>query len=178
MPSSKICSGCGEDKLLHKFYKWGTRCKKCESARANEWRRNNLDRVAQNARAWRKNNPDKFKAHCKKYNDKHKEARRIREKERYYERREAVLKQKKEYYKQNKDKIHALCAKYRARKLNATPNWVDDDKLREIYKNCPSGYHVDHIIPLQGKNVRGLHVPWNLQYLPAHENISKGNRYG
>jgi len=68
-------------------------------------------------------------------------------------------------------------AKRRASKLSRTPKWANLDKIKEIYLNCPEGYHVDHIIPLQGKLVSGLHVPENLQYLPAHENLSKSNKF-
>jgi hypothetical protein len=44
--------------------------------------------------------------------------------------------------------------------------WLSEDKLQ-----------VDHEIPLQGENISGLHVPWNLQVIPASKNQSKGNKY-
>ena len=68
-------------------------------------------------------------------------------------------------------------AKYRACKLQATPSWVDKLALLEVYENCSSGYHVDHIIPLQNEQVCGLHVPCNLQYLTGVENDFKGNAF-
>lgn len=68
-------------------------------------------------------------------------------------------------------------ASVRAKKLNRTPVWADLDKIKKIYKECPEGYHVDHIIPLQGILVSGLHVEYNLQYLTAEENIKKSNTF-
>lgn len=58
----------------------------------------------------------------------------------------------------------------------ACPAWVDRNELRRIYQNCPEGMQVDHIMPLRGKTSRGLHVPWNLQYLSVEENRKKSNR--
>ena len=58
-----------------------------------------------------------------------------------------------------------------------TPAWSDIAKIRMIYKNCPEGDHVDHIIPLRGALVSGLHVPENLQYLSKEENLRKKNKY-
>ena len=64
----------------------------------------------------------------------------------------------------------------RGRKLR-TPPWANLFKIEEIYRNRPEGYHVDHIIPLHGELVSGLHVESNLQYLSEAENLAKSNKY-
>ena len=71
----------------------------------------------------------------------------------------------------------ARTAKYKSAKLNQIPSWANLDKIKEIYDKCPKGYHVDHVVPLQGELVSGLHVETNLQYLPAKDNLSKSNNW-
>lgn len=74
----------------------------------------------------------------------------------------------------------ASAARRRAAILQATPRWLTQthhQEIFEIYLTCPEGFHVDHRIPLQGKNVCGLHVPWNLQHLPAADNRRKSNKF-
>lgn len=84
-------------------------------------------------------------------------------------------------YKNNKtvpDKIKKIKnrinqSKWRAKKYRVLALGADPDKIRDIYRNCPDGYEVDHIIPL---SKGGLHHENNLQYLPKKENRRKGNR--
>jgi len=100
--------------------------------------------------------------------------------------KEYLAEQVRRYQKANPAKLNAINAKRRAAKLRATPNWLRSEELKQIedfYKEAQSlklatgqKYHVDHIVPLQGENVCGLHVPWNLQVIPASENLSKSNK--
>ena len=64
----------------------------------------------------------------------------------------------------------AMSARQRAKRLLRFPDWVDEKAINEIYENCPEGHDVDHIVPLLGKKVSGLHIPENLQYLPSYIN--------
>lgn len=57
------------------------------------------------------------------------------------------------------------------------PPWQDIKEILLFYKNRPIGYHVDHIIPINGELVSGLHCISNLQYLIAEDNLAKGNKY-
>jgi len=75
---------------------------------------------------------------------------------------------------------------YRTAKANRMPKWLNDAQLFEmesVYTYCSAlrkiglDYHVDHVVPLRGKSISGLHVPWNLQVLPGRENMSKGNTF-
>ena len=87
----------------------------------------------------------------------------------------------------NPNKINSFSAKRRAAKLQRTPLWLTKKQLLEIQSFYTKAkemesltgvkHHVDHIVPLQGDNVSGLHVPWNLQVISATENINKGNKW-
>ncbi len=158
----KTCTKCLKTKEITEFklskrYKGGytTWCKICcqESNRitkqAQKWCEKHRERVNELKALYNLNNRDKVKA------------------------------TKKKWYQKNVKHQLALTRKYQASKRNACPSWLSQEQWEEIkmlYKICPKGYHIDHIIPLQGKNICGLHVPWNLQILPASENQKKSNK--
>lgn len=92
----------------------------------------------------------------------------------------------RKYRAGNRAKRVALCRSYRSQKEVATPKWITPDdwkSMEEFYKTAKElqwlseePLHVDHVVPLNGDSFSGLHVPWNLQILPASANIKKGNR--
>jgi hypothetical protein len=81
------------------------------------------------------------------------------------------------YRRENPEKMRVYSMNAQAKRLKRIPAWSETEEIKEFYSNCPQGYEVDHIIPLQGKKVSGLHVLGNLQYLTIEENRSKSNRY-
>lgn len=91
---------------------------------------------------------------------------------------EQYKKYQTEYYTKNKESgiFNEYAARRRARKLHATPSWANLDIIKLIYANA-EGAHVDHIIPLQGQLVCGLHIESNLQYLTPEENLKKSNKF-
>ena len=100
--------------------------------------------------------------------------------DRYYSDIEKGRAQLRADYKKNR-RAYIERAAYREKMLlKRIPKWLTVEQrkmIKDFWLNCPKGYHVDHIVPLQGKNVSGLHVPWNLQYLPAYKNLSKSNKH-
>jgi len=101
---------------------------------------------------------------------------------------EAKAKELARQLKWKKDNPGYVCHINNIRYVNKKqrmPSWADPKAIRKIYEDCaalnekhgPRSYHVDHIIPLQGKTVSGLHVENNLQILKASDNLAKSNNY-
>lgn len=165
---TKLCTKCGEQKPRESFYKRTSakdklhpHCKICSAKSAHDFYLKNRGKYKHKQKEYQKtfkeNNPQKLFEIQKRYRDA------------------------------NKDQHNARTAKRRAAKLQRTPAWLTKEQLDEIETFYTAAlafrlftgltYHVDHIIPLQGKNVSGLHVPWNLQVIPATDNLKKSNLF-
>jgi len=121
------------------------------------------------SRAWYAANSERARAERKVYRGANIELIKIRE---------------SAYQRANPAKMNAKNAKRRARKMHATPVWANEFYISEIYdlaarrtKLFGFSWHVDHAVPLQGRNVCGLHVHNNLQVITGVENMRKHNLF-
>ena len=137
-----------------------------------QYRLKNREKLIAYKKAWVEANPEKVKQDSKK---------------RYEEKKSQIKLYVAKYKKSNPHKSNASKAKRKASKKQRTPKWLtklDFERIKTQYKlaeiltklhNEP--WHVDHVIPLQGKLVSGLHVPSNLQVIRGSENCSKQNTF-
>ena len=175
----KRCTHCHQEKPFEAFYTSLTNksgytswCKVCESNRNKAKNQANRESRLVKAKEWRDANKDKQTVAIQVW-------------------REANVQKLAETYrdwaKRNKGKVNAKWMQREAAKKCRTPSWLDAQMKQQIeveyslaawcteVMNEP--YHVDHIVPLQGKTVSGLHVPWNLQVIPAKLNQQKSNHF-
>jgi len=154
------------------------------------------------ALAWNKANPDKFRANSKKYRENHREEESVRSKNwrtKHPDRVKANNEKWQEtnwvkylgisssWKRRNRGHTNAKTKERRLAQIQRTPKWLTDQDFADIKKFYDLAYelsqaygfpwHVDHIIPLKGKTVSGLHVVDNLQIMPGSENSRKGNRF-
>jgi hypothetical protein len=181
----KTCSKCREQKLLIDFHKdcsckdgYKYSCKIC-------LKQHYVDNKEQFTNYYNENREQILVARAK-YRDENKIKLIESRKQSYLLNRDKFVKAQRKYRDSNPEIFSAKDARRRAAKLRALPKWLtkaEHEQIKELYEVARmfklytgQEYHVDHIVPLQGDNVCGLHVPWNLQVIPARENIQKSNK--
>lgn len=173
-------------------------------ARQAKYNEANKERITAYVAEWYEQNKDRVLERCRQYRQSPEVLRRERERQaiRYAANRDQILasrrayyaanpeakaafaKYAKEFYRNNVPLYAAKTAKRRSRKLCATPAWADPKAITAVYRlaaklsECTGVKHVvDHIVPLQGRNVCGLHVATNLQVIPEKDNLRKFNKH-
>lgn len=141
-------------------------------ARSRSWQRANPERAQQSNERWKASHLEEVRLHHHQWRRRHPER---------------VVAKAHAWQQANPEKVRAINAKRRASKRRAIPPWITDDDLfiiEFLYLKAQTltlitgvEHHVDHMVPLQGRTVCGLHVPWNLQVITSNENLTKSNHW-
>jgi 5-methylcytosine-specific restriction endonuclease McrA len=155
---TKVCKKCSEDKPLTEYYK----------------KLNGLQPVCKTCQ----------KAAARASYEANKEQRKERMRQLYHENKERYSEAARKHYEENKEMYRQKAMKYYASKTERTPQWADKEAIDFVYycaevlkKTYGVVWEIDHIIPLNGDNVCGLHVANNLQLLTPAQNRKKSNKY-
>jgi hypothetical protein len=173
------------EKVKAQKKKYREKYKEIISAKNKLAYQNNKKEMCRKNKEYRDKNKEEILAKKRKRYEENREKLLARNKEQYVKHKEKRLARGKEWAKENKEKVRAYWGKRRADKRNRTPKWISKDdlwilenayELANIRSNMFGfNWHVDHIIPLRGKAVSGLHVPNNIQVVPATWNLRKSN---
>jgi len=202
--SSKLCSTCKEEKDLSFFAlardkKDGhaSRCKVCQAVYAAAYYQRSKDKyaAAYQSQADQKRADARARYHAdkeasvqrmRKWREENLLVVQARDRARYQERKDLVLKERRDYLQNNRAAVYASRRKSRLQRAKRVPCWLTQEDfvaIEAVYaeairltKETGIAHHVDHIYPLQGETVSGLHVPSNLCAIPARDNLTKRNR--
>lgn len=175
---SKICFGCKKDLPFTEYTKaklgkYGlmSKCKSCRALESTIYNSIHKERIS---------------VHGKKYRQEKSKQISAQRAIHTHENKERLASYEKAWRKTNPGKMNAKTARRRAARRQGLPKWLTREQHKEILnfyiravelrKETGIPYEVDHIIPLQGKTVSGLHVPWNLRIIPRHENRKKSRK--
>lgn len=186
---SKKCTQCLTIKPIIEFHKrkaiksgYRSECKACGCARRKKYHYNNHDKSLSSSKEWKKKNKEIVRTYSKEYYKNNKEVLSLKRQK--YNIKTKKLRQ--EYRLKNKSSyaMHKATRRF----LEKASSIYNDELNYFIMEECYSlsrlrseitgvKWHVDHIIPLNGKMVCGLHVGINLQVIPASLNMRKSNKY-
>lgn len=172
-PIKRFCQDCGVDITETYRKKHGLHCRACVAAYQKEYRTANKDSISESKKRWSTVNAAHKAEQDRQYALANPERR---------------AKARRKWVSANPGKDTACKAKNHVSRLLRVPKWLSADDhwlLEQAYELAALrtrmfgfAWHVDHILPLHGRKVSGLHVPTNVQVIPGVENCRKGNRVG
>lgn len=189
----KTCNTCRQEKGLDAFYKrsdgykdiYRSDCKECLANKAAKKYAADPEKFLSMGKRWRTLNPEQEKVRGKRRRklNRIEENRRVREWTK--QNPENVKLAQQRYRARFPEKLAYICALRKARLKKATPKWLSKKHKKQILafyaaaqelsKKTGIPHHVDHMVPMAGREVMGFHVPWNLRVIPASENLRKSN---